>query len=487
MTENTSTASMLLASQTWISSPTVVAGCLTAISTINTWRQDSTSRPQTDFFIRDLPYEGIVLSRPGTYYLTNNVTMPVPERASLSVPQAAIIISSSDVTLDLCGFGITNDNERLEDCIGIVVQSSQRVNITNGFIYGFGIYGAVAVGSHGIAMHGLHVGNMRNGKGTESCIGILLYDCRDSVVSHCKVTDAHVNCGGYIGYIGMAVKLCQNVHILNSAVNNIRNECGSTMGAAIIGCLNAGVHSCSISNVSSGSVLSSASPGHTCAGILVHLNIAAVVQDCRVLHIHGSCDDTHGVAVFVCGDGIRVSRCAIEDVSSGFTKTGTGAKATGVEVISATATTVEDCIVRGVQAVRPQDLQCAAFASGTCRDVEFKRCVGSHVRCLNSEEGTGKKSIGIGFGWGPDPRSIFTGPAVSTRYHECRAEYCDVAFDLFMSISATLRHCIAANVTEFIRNDPTEVRTLTCNACSECVPDLTTAIVNIGRDNTMIT
>ena len=474
------TKALLSTSSTWACGGDVVKMGLTAISLVPTWAATSkrAGRHQS-FSISAIPSEGLVLTRPGAYHLTQNVAVQFKANAT------AITITGNNVCLDLCDFEVCHSRHSQEfsnTCIGVAVAANtQGVEVRNGRLLGFGLYGVVAVESTDLRLHGLQISGARCRDVATSCAGILLFGCGDSAVTHCSVTDVRVDC---MGYVGVNIKLSRNVVVDYCTVWNVRNGSGGATAFAVLGCNDVNVRACRMVDMSTGGT---AGPtGHTCSGVLVSLCTAVAVTLCRILNVRGSCDDAHGVAIFVCGSSIRVLKCNIEHVTSGFTPVATGAKATGIEVIGANAVVVEDCVVRTVLAMRPQDLQCAAFAAGTCTDVTFRRCRASHVRCLDHSGTKPKPSadgIGVAFGWGPDPRPAFVKPALSTRYISCYAEHCDVGFDFFMSIGAVLEGCTAKAVRESVRDDPMEARTLTCNACSECTPSLSTRIVNQGHGN----
>ena len=464
---NAVSATILASATNWVCGAEIVGMGIAALSTLPTWLPGG-KKTHNSFYIDTIPPQGIVLARPGRYYLLKDVAVKL-----LADNMSAVTIVGNDIHVDLCGFEIAHNVDKPYDaCVGIAVaRKLNGVKITNGTVRGFGLYGIVAVESSDLSLINVRVTGLRCKSTTMSSAGILLFGCTDSAVTHCSVSDARVNC---VGYAGIFSKLCRNVFVDYCSVTDARNGYGIASGIAVLGSHDVHVRRCTIVGMSAGEAPGPAA--HTCTGVLVSLSLNVTVTSCRAFSIHGSCDDAHGIAIFVCGSSVAVKNCDVKDVSSGFTPVGTGAKATGIEVIGAGPVLVHNCTVYHVRAVRPQDLQCAAFAAGTCRDVVFSSCTGSNVRCLSDA-----KAIGVGFGWGPDPRPMFVKPAVLTQYVDCLAEDCDVGFDLFMAVDPYLQRCSVKEAHKAVRDDPNDVRTLTCNACSECTPSLSTTVINANK------
>jgi hypothetical protein len=194
--------------------------------------------------------------------------------------------------------------------------------------------------------------------------------------------------------------------------------------------------------------------------------VRVLINDCHVSRVTGSCDDAHGLIVFICPKNVTVSGCTFDQINTGFRSAAhSGAKVTGVET----------CKVKNVTGSAPQDGQVAGYSSGGTSHVTFSRCAVRQISCGDSA------GSGVGFGWAPDPRKPFIALSEDTVFSTCVAQDCDVAFDLFMHKNARIIDCKAKNVKKLLLfNDPTVSRTLTCNPCSECPTPKRTVVPNTG-------
>src|SRR5215831_3306145 len=80
-----------------------------------------------DVYVDSVPY---TISAPGNYCLRHNVT--------LSQPGYAITIATTDVTVDLMGYGILNNQSATTYTVGIY-SDWRRITVRNGLIRGFTI------------------------------------------------------------------------------------------------------------------------------------------------------------------------------------------------------------------------------------------------------------------------------------------------------------------------------------------------------------
>jgi len=196
-----------------------------------------------------------------------------------------------------------------------------------------------------------------------------------------------------------------------------------------------------------------------------------LVEQCNISDITGSCDDAHGISLFVVSDA-TVSDVTVENVTDG--RGGRGAKATGIEVYGLVNNQpsnilVENCKVRDISAISPGDLQAAGY-SVAGKGVTFKNCEASNVTVsgANPVDPT-SPGYGIGFGWAPDIREQYQYPALEARIENCTASKCQVGFDTFY-----FQDSILSNIKSFendvdIKEESTDVvRWLYCDKCSEC-------------------
>ena len=131
-----------------------------------------------------------------------------------------------------------------------------------------------------------------------------------------------------------------------------------------------------------------------------------LVEQCNISDIAGSCDDAHGISLFVVSDA-TVRNVTVENVTDG--RGGRGAKATGIEVYGLvnnqpSNVLVENCEVRDISAISPGDLQAAGFSIAG-KGVTFKNCEAYNVTVsgANRVDPT-SPGYAIGFGWAPDIR-----------------------------------------------------------------------------------
>lgn len=145
------------------------------------------------------------VASPGSFTLRNNLT------ASSDLSTAVIVITSSDIILNLGGFAIQNQQSASPDCCGIAV-SGDRVTVRNGSISGFnrenqcGI--SVSSGVTGFRLEDLQIGDCETGillnpdnvntapvrcgsisrcTLTGGAVGVLAFSCLDLVLDRCQV------------------------------------------------------------------------------------------------------------------------------------------------------------------------------------------------------------------------------------------------------------------------------------------------------------
>ena len=222
------------------------------------------------------------------------------------------------------------------------------------------------------------------------------------------------------------------------------------------------------------------------------------VEQCKISDIAGSCDDAHGISLFVVSDA-TVRGVTVENVTDG--RGGRGAKATGIEVYGLVNNQpsnilVENCEVRDISAISPGDLQAAGF-SVAGKGVTFSNCEAYNVTVsgANPVDPT-SPGYGIGFGWAPDIRPQYTYPALEAVIEGCTASQCQVGFDTFYFQDSILNNIKSLENNVDIKEESTDVvRVLYCDKCSEC-PDSPeespenwfkkVSVQNIASGNTII-
>lgn len=198
-----------------------------------------------------------------------------------------------------------------------------------------------------------------------------------------------------------------------------------------------------------------------------------LVEKCKISDIKGSCDDAHGMSLFVVSDA-TVRNVIVQNVSDG--RGGRGAKATGIEVYGLVNNQdsnilIEGCKVKNISATSPGDLQAAGF-SVAGKGITFSKCKADNVRVngVNPVDPT-SPGYGIGFGWAPDIRPEYTYTALEVKIENCTAANSQVGFDTFYFQNSTWTNIKSIKNDVDVKEESTDViRTLYCDQCSEC-PD----------------
>jgi hypothetical protein len=429
-----------------------------------------TPQIQTSTTISAVPPQGLRITAPGTYTLTQSVTQTPQADGSV-----AIYIAASNVTLDFQGYSVTKSpSSPFMKCVAVCVATGTTgVTVANGTVSNFGLYGIAAFNSNQVTVQNMAVTGQSHNDTFSASAGIFVVGCAQSRVLSSRVTNADVQS---LSFAGIQSRFCTDFQAAYCTVNDCVNNTGGCSGVSALTTIRAHLHKNSVSGIRAGTTLPLVSPGHTTLGVFLFLSSYVSVTSCTVSDVHGSCDDSHGISVFICSSNIVIRNNHVVNVTSGFTPGMTGAKATGVEVIMAYGTVVENVTVHNVSVANPQDLQCAGFSSSAALDVSFTNCTANNVRCV----GAGR---GVGFGWAPDPRPAFIQATFNVAYNRCHVHNADIGFDMFMTVRGQVVACTTGNVGVQVSDVPGESRVLTCNPCSECSPAVSTTIVSTGRDN----
>jgi hypothetical protein len=423
--------------------------------------EQSAQHMQFSHVITNIPSSGIVIRMPGTYTFAGDLTWT--PAATLS---SAITIASNDVTLNLGGYTLTASVPDISwQTTGILVGTSantllENVKINSGTIANtteFGIYADGVCGldiSH-VTVTGVNIQNLNIRFLTPA--GIFVSESLNVAITYCSVTNMTVKADSSAGIfllttIGASVSNCQT--------RLLENLDGALIGFSSIKSINVNTSDCTAQNLKTqfgGNIKGS---GHTLLGFCPILCLSLNYSDCSASNLTGSCDDVHGISVFL--DGlVSVERFTADTIVDGPPPYNTGAKATGIEVYGV-GITVKDSSASNIIANNPQDLQATGFSAWGL-SIGFNNCTATNV-VVNG------KGNGTGFGWAPDPRPLFKLPAIGVAYTNCTANRCAVGFDTFYHQNSVWTSPTTTNCATPILVNPTEQRTLTCDGCSECPP-----------------
>ena len=433
--------------------------------------------------IRSIPSAGIVIQSPGTYTFGGDILWTPND-----VQCSAITIQCSDVTLDLAGFTLTASvSDKSQQIAGILVlgpvtnPNLTNITITNGTVANITEYGIFATAVCGlnisrITVTGICLQNLSIRFLTPA--GIQVSGSVDVAITDCSVTQQNVTTDSSAGIfllstIQATVNRCR--------ASNLVNNDGAVIGFSCIKCINVTTVGCTAEYLQThfnGNVKTS---GHTVLGFCPILSLGLSYLDCTASVLTGCCDDCHGMSVFLDGQ-VTVNRFRADHVTDGVTPTNSGAKATGLEVYGVDVT-VMDSVVGYIEAINPQDKQATGFSAWGL-GIKFERCEASYV---SVQDDFGAGSLGVGFGWAPDPRSYFCYiGAYDVTYTDCLADHCDVGFDTWYHVNSTWIRPISTSCTTGILVQPGVKRTLSGDPCSECNPPISVTLTNFESGNTFL-
>lgn len=437
-------------------------------------------QPQIGKVIRRIPRSGIVIQSPGRYTFAGDIRWN-----PYDLPSAAIIIQSSNVTLDMAGFTLSAFVPDKELPIAgvlvappITTPAIRNVAVVNGTIASVTEYGIAATNVIGlkiarVSVTGLSMQNLQIRNLTPA--GIYVNKSIQVTISRCSISQSKVRTDASAG---IQLTNTYSATVSGCRVSGLVNDDGAVQGFSCIQCANVTTTGCTADSLQShfnGNVLTS---GHTVLGFIPILCQNLNYVDCSASRLTGCCDDCHGISVFLDGQ-VMVTRFRADRVLDGVSPSHSGAKATGIEVYG-TNVTVTDSVASNIKAINPQDKQATGF-SAWGKAIEFTRCTASNVTA------TGAGSRGEGFGWAPDPRWEFAYlGAYDVTYLDCIAQNCEVGFDTWYHVDSTWMHPRHKNCKTGILVQPKGKRTLSCDPCSECVIPITANLTNIARGNTIV-
>lgn len=427
-----------------------------------------------------IPPDGIVINQPGTYVFADDLTWTPPPGSALS----AITITCSGVTLDLgqhCLSAQIGDSS--QGLIGIHVKEAGDVTIRNGTLANMCLYGIHAslvtnLTIDGVMVTGLEYRNLNIRNATPCGIqvsfaaGVTISNCTSQYFYALSDSSAAFQ---LLGVIGATVSGCTAAHLVNYD--------GAVQGYNYLLCLDVVTSNCVARDFRSYFNGNIRTHGHTVLGFIPIGCVGLRYTDCRSIDMVGSCDDAHGMSIFL-NAAVEVDGFTATGVVDGPAPYNTGAKATGLEVYGVDIG-IRHCTVEQITAINPQDRQAAGF-SAWGRGITFEKCHAASVKACDGDGLEGPEiGIGTGFGWAPDPRRAFrTVTARDVRYVNCTASNCQVGFDTWNHLDSIWIDYVARECgTDLLIEGPEATRTLIGNPGSECNPPISVTLENQARDN----
>lgn len=443
-------------------------------------------RIQTEKLITEIPPEGIIIDKPGTYTFAPPAHEPLgsPNKLTWSPDTdmaAAITIVSSDVVLDLdSGNLAAHIQDSSQHLVGIFVFGASNVTIKNGALTNMCLYGIQAelveqLTIENINISGLEYSN-KNIRGA-SPAGIQVNLAKSVCISDCQLQ-----------YFYVSADSCSGIQLLNTLTGTVENCTASNLynyagmvtgfcyakssGISTVKCHADGVQSHFGGNIRTG--------GHTVLGFLPVLCYNLEFDNCSAKNITGSCDDCHGMSVFI-NAVVKVNNFHADGVTDGVTQFNTGAKATGLEVYGVDVQ-ITNCTVNNIRAINPQNKLSTGFSVWGA-GMSLSHCTASNVSVSNDiKDQNILIGTGTGFGWAPDPRLTHTG-AIDVTYDNCKAINCQVGFDTWNHIDSKWITPSYQNCAINILVEPGGVRTVYGAPCTECNPPVTITINNRAKNN----
>lgn len=441
---------------------------------INTVNPNISSYTQDSYKINTIPPEGLVLSKPGKYIFSNDIVWEAENNICIS-------IISNDITLDLNNHILTCNNTELKT-IGIHCNGFNNIKIRNGTLLNF-VYKGIDINKYSkikidnIIVDGLSWNTIGN-PNENTPVGIFCNEGSKLYIKNSTVKNINVRTDSSAAF---QIVDSSNIKIYKCNVIDYINNDGSVQGFSTILSEKCSVRKCQTSNLQSffnGNIFTA---GHTVLGFIPILCNDIIYNDCKAQNLFGSCDDVHGMSIFL-NTNIIVDNFYARNVIDGFS-TNVGAKATGLEVYGSNIK-IYNSYVKDISAINPQDKQATGFSCAMGSNIEFNNCVAKNVSVV---DGNGDKSkeigYGTGFGWAPDPRPLFTFPVEKVLYKNCKTKNCQVGFDSWYHIDSVwndldIKYCDIA-----ILNEGKSNRAYFCDACSECIVPIETTLTNVAKDN----
>lgn len=427
--------------------------------------------PQKEFEISNIPKTGILINQKGKYKLTKDLVWSGNDNIPL------ISIQGEDITLDFNGFSLSTKNGKSKGHYGIHIYNSKKIVVRNGTIKNMGIHAILADTSKNILISDMKIEGLTNQDLTLNPSGILTVACENVIVKESVIGPLH-SIGVNLSAIQM--NFTKNSEIVNCKVIDIQNKDGVSTGIGHF--LSKGVkvensYIKGLETIFNGHNFG----GHTCIGFFEFLSEDMDINGCVVEDVVGSCDDAHGMSMFLCKK-VEIDNCYVRNVSSGL-KYGKCAKSTGIEIYGSNMN-VRNSKVKDIHTYNPENKQSTGFSVAQGKNVNFTNCEAENVRVFNEkgEEGV-SFGYGYGFGWAPDPREMFVKPASKVHYKNCKAEGCQVGFDTFFHLNSLWEKVVSKGNDIPLMNGKGNIRVISCSPCSECPQPITNPIKNVARRN----
>lgn len=424
---------------------------------------ESLTKTGTETSITEIPASGYIIDQPGRYVLEKSCTSWNPTPKAI----AAIVIQCSDVEIDFKGNGIAQGANPNPMVHGIAIIDPEgtcfNVSIKNGTLFGMGLSGILAVNTENLSITGIKVEGLAYSGYEQLPAAFSFLMCNSYLIKQCMATSISVTAKVAGGFMVIASK---TGILTQCTVENFTNNDGVACGFPYVlsdGIITEHCTARSLTTYSANNVKSDF--GHTCIGYMVTDCTALIYNHCSSHHMHGCCDDCHGMSMWP-GNNVQITNFHAHDVHDGLGPQKTGAKATGIEVYG-TNVTVKDCEVKNITAIVPQFAQAAGF-SALGNNITFENCKAHGVKVLDADSIPSTFSgYGTGFGWAPDPR-INNPAAVQISYFHCVADDCQLGFDTWDHQQSRWEHVSALKtpIIQLIQPTSTE-RVLSQNFCSE--------------------
>jgi len=430
--------------------------------------------------ICDIPPEGIIIDKPGIYIFSNDIIWKP------NISSTAITVISNNVNINMNGHSLIlyNKDKTYKHNNGIVFREIDTYSLINGSIIGF---------------NNVSIANLVSKNGNIDCIivtdmdckhnidknenyhfGILTYMSNNILFNNTTVKDIIVNANSCAGFQFILSNEC---FINKCHVNNIKNNDGSVQGFSYLGCEFISTTYSTANELNSFFIDNIETLGHTAIGFLPIFSFDLNFSNCVSENIFGSCDDTHGLSLFICFN-TNINNFYSKNIVAGKnSKCYTCAKATGIEIYGEN-NIISNSFSENIYAIRPQDKQSTGFSVAGNNNI-FQNCISKNIKIITlcKEENYG---YGTGFGWAPDPRPEFRNIlANNITYESCKAYECDVGFDTWYHIDSIWNNPSIINCKNNILIQSNDTRTLSCNECSECNPPIIITLLNISTNNTI--
>lgn len=442
---------------------------------------------QTEYEIKTLPPEGIIIDKSGRYtFSPGSDSLPgsAPKLTwspTSKTAAAAINIIADDVILDMGDntlFADIQDSSR--PFVGIYVLGAKNVTIRNGTLANMALYGIQAklveqftISNINVTGQEYHNTKIRNA--SPAAIQIRL--AKQVEIQNCHFQYLYTSADSASAVqlfrtIGATLRHCSASHIYNYA--------GAVEAFFYLESTHITTEHCSAHTLQSHFGGNIRTGGHTVLGFLPTLCYNLEFAHCTAENITGSCDDCHGMSVFLNID-VKVTDFYANNVTDGVTQFNTGAKATGLEVYGVNVQ-LKDCTVENIKAINPQDKLSTGFSVWGV-NIELSNCTAKNISVSNNLDNKELlMGTGTGFGWAPDPRLYHTG-AINVIYKDCCAVNCQVGFDTWNHIKSEWINPSSQNCAIHILVEPGGKRTLYGDPCTECNPPVAITLHNQADNN----